>query len=120
MGVAHRGVRTKLIVCPILTRILLYTSYITMCVCASSRWPSGKSLGLLPKWLGFKALGGYISPPGFGSRFTLFRGGKLPARGLRDPWDESGVTLVVRVVGPGYPDGFQYIHIIHTHIYIYI
>ena len=33
----------------------------------SPRWSSGKLFGSLPKWLGFKALGRYISPPGFGS-----------------------------------------------------
>jgi len=52
----------------------------------------GKSLGFLPKWLGFKALGGHILPPGFGSRFTLFPDGKLPG---------------LRIVGLGYPEDLK-------------
>ena len=42
---------------------------------------------------GFKAIGRHISLSDFGSRFTLFHDGKLSERGLRNPWDSSGVTL---------------------------
>ena len=57
--------------------------YIRLDLVMSPRWSNGKSLGSLPKWLGFKALGGHISLPGFGSRLPYSMVGNSQGGGYR-------------------------------------